>query len=1304
MPKSRPSSDLALIEQEILGYLNFSAGASDPKFLASLSALYGSIEEEGAQRNDSLRLASEQLSARLRTLHTAGGAFADPQQAKSVLAIAFGDLPAAYRAFHHDLLHHQPDSALWRPFFVGRACEAVLRQGSPWDETARIVAGAIETLNDYIGYRPVAVLRTTQRLEPYDHEWVRPIPLFVRGAGVAVGRYQQLILRALELLEHTEPGILAEAYFDLALLDELALDPRAYDFDHPANKRPNYHFGGWDPHHLDNQGRYRRFVLQQPPLDGLLARIDQAAGPQRDELLLEGAAVLAGIILMASGTSGSTPQTHDSTMSLAKLLPKIAAYRDAFYQDLVRKLPGAHGERLRADAERGRQPFVHARQYLNQHMARCRATQIEQVHIALIFARMGYTAAALSKAQSVSVPSARMRCEIECRITAGHLAIDAGQIPLAAAQLPQVENFLNRAVEVGALVDPWNILGFQGQFSLFPALENTVPDHRVEQLVTLLDQVFGLYSRVSSEAAARNDEDLQTKVASSMERLARWWDQFAATTVESVEAFSGHEAYESASQVSQALRAWHQAGAAAGDIAFWRKHAAQFESPKSYALVVEALLEKRDHVAAMALLMQWLSQAGDVRLQQSEYSFHRLARRWLDEVCSAPVAGKVAPTASGPAALIVKFFDFLEANAEDLWEVPRVTQPGSRSRDRSESDPADEEDQQVFAAAYDDMVYVDSTSDGFEGEVLDSEGAVTTDFELETQSRTIRQHLAFLTTVAHLWKRVALWCRPDCDAHDTRELSARWCDRASSNFVQLLELIDDVNARRVPAPTASRESTLEYDRRRSVKDALLESAMTCAVATAEAHKYMAIVANRTDGTDAAGDHIPLLEAALAGDASGVRESWADFIAWMKSHTLLYVSPSRGGNPRQVVEARHMQRTIRDLLQWLPRLGLLRETCELLHTARMMEIEHPVGPGAVSELDQLFETGNQALVEALETVSRQWASRPSGDDNDSQLVECLEQLTQALLSEWLAHSRTLRLSVIERIIDSDAWQSLVTFIEFYGEDLFTQRFLNQSNLRGILHQGVEAWLSKTEDDPEAVEQHRLIADLEAKRIDRAEAVKQLTIVFEAVVENYPEYRDYNNTTTQSDRGQLLYTLLDFLRLRLQYDRIAWHLRPVVAAHEVLVRRGRSEAAEMWRRALAERTAEIADSLLSQYDALQVKYGMRLPTVADRLKEKFVRPLFVDRIKAAIEPAMREARQGGPSAVFQVLEQEIEELSQEPTGIGLDAPRWIVELEQEVERADRRLRDLAHASDLGRRLPQVPLTFEEVQFELNAMEQQ
>ena len=78
----------------------------------------------------------------------------------------------------------------------------------------------------------------------------------------------------------------------------------------------------------------------------------------------------------------------------------------------------------------------------------------------------------------------------------------------------------------------------------------------------------------------------------------------------------------------------------------------------------------------------------------------------------------------------------------------------------------------------------------------------------------------------------------------------------------------------------------------------------------------------------------------------------------------------------------------------------------------------------------------------------------------------------------------------------------------------------------MHEGVDAWLDQLADDPEAEENLRLVAELDG-RLPRNQARKHLSLVIEAVVENYAEYRDYNATTTQSDRGELLYTLLDFL---------------------------------------------------------------------------------------------------------------------------------------------------------------------------------
>src|SRR5690606_1955675 len=116
---------------------------------------------------------------------------------------------------------HLSDSDLFQPFFLARMFEATLAQHGPWTETDRIVSGAVDMLNDFVGHRPVATLENDRKLQPYPHERVRPIPIYLRGVGVAVGPFSDLIERMLTVLKATEPEVLSEAFLDLDVLDEL---------------------------------------------------------------------------------------------------------------------------------------------------------------------------------------------------------------------------------------------------------------------------------------------------------------------------------------------------------------------------------------------------------------------------------------------------------------------------------------------------------------------------------------------------------------------------------------------------------------------------------------------------------------------------------------------------------------------------------------------------------------------------------------------------------------------------------------------------------------------------------------------------------------------------------------------------------------------------------------------------------------------------------------------------------------------------------------------------------------------------
>ncbi|CAN0362911.1 unnamed protein product, partial [Ectocarpus sp. 4 AP-2014] len=216
-------------------------------------------------------------------------------------------------------------------------------------------------------------------------------------------------------------------------------------------------------------------------------------------------------------------------------------------------------------------------------------------------------------------------------------------------------------IECGALVDPWNIVGFGGNYSLFPSIENTIHDYRVDDLILLVEQLLGLCARGCSDAAAIDDGEYERFFSSTLERIATWWDQFATPMVSGVRRLLAKEVEVSTNLVAGALNAWHKAGAAAGDIKFWGMFVDQFDSPKAFHQVVEALLEKGDLVASQALLMQWICQEDLTPLDDGDVSFHPLALRWL-----RLVEKRQDETGEDQWPLVAKFFDYLEANAEEL--------------------------------------------------------------------------------------------------------------------------------------------------------------------------------------------------------------------------------------------------------------------------------------------------------------------------------------------------------------------------------------------------------------------------------------------------------------------------------------------------------------------------------------------------------------------------------------------------------------------------------------------------------------
>ncbi|MDR2439910.1 MAG: hypothetical protein LBE12_11140 [Planctomycetaceae bacterium] len=1369
--------------KDVLGYLNFSSGNRDIRFFQALNSIYsqlaqsnphstsGSVTpivdhvkpEQNEKKSFSALRVIEYLEQELSRLSQESDAFRVEDQAGLVLQLVREHLLNAYREYHYDLLFHQTNEHLFNSFFLAKTFETILQQGSPWTETERIVRNTISDLNDYIGYRPVPVLEGEEKHQPYEKEWAAPIPLHIHGIGTAFGRYQALVNQALAILRETDPQILYEACFDVKRLQELVLDSRAYDFDHPVNRKPNYHFGIWDPNLIDKDGYYCRFVIHQVTVDGILRRIEnaytgesEAATIPEDELLYEAGAVLAGTMLMGSGVCGDTPHTYSSETSLTDLMPLIAGYRDRFYEQLTEKIPDKMKQRILAEKQRLFQPFGGCRQDLNRQLAKRRADQLQRMHLARIFARMGYSESAQHQTEIISVASARMLTQIDCLITEAHLQIDHGKLEEAAENLPKIEELIRRGINCGAIVDPWTILGFGSTFSLFHTVENSIHDHRVDDLINLLEEIFDLYSRLQKEAAAAGNSNLQTDLSDKMSDLAGWWDQYGSTEVSGLESFSGLEAWESATVVSTALAVWYKAGTAAGDVAFWNRHVNRFRSTKAYVLLAEALLDQQDPVASMALMMHWLSNSEKIPLTEGDYTFHSIALRWMEqlwksqknteEIENKNTEQKTNSTSNTAAVSLSskkekpplslqerwthtkKFFDFTEANADYYWHVPDIElsddmfEDGGRNDRKSPRNPRkkkprdpllgdsfDNMDDDVFSkldelfppseepyhpkdsiygAAYEGVTYQDTTDDGIDDSLMDAPNPSggfndDDDFEIVAETERISDRLTFIVTMSKLWKyvteKIAGLQPKELDAvlHQDMILYLNsWLSQIVTYCNGLDELLRRASAYRVPPPRGTADSLLEYDRHRGTKEILLDRIIWTHVEVCDAKMILESYLgsqhwhNVTESWQKA--VLDVNYAIFRNDIKAVRKLWQPMLRILSQETILYVPTSRGGPAWNIVRCRCIQQAIMRLMEYAPRLGLLTESFQILETIQEMEENNTISPGAITEFDRLVETVTRAITKCVAISSKKWrftrSSAPEANSQNVALVEYMERIIEQLLASWLSHSRQIRISPIESIVDRTYWDEIKQFIQRYGHDIFTQQNMGFGNLRAMLHQGVGNYLRSLQkikrDEGEVEMAAKLLEDIDNKHIDWETAVSRLEIIFESIAENYSEYVDYNSTTTHSDHGEKLYMLLDMLRVQIGYERISWNLKPVYWVHDAMIRTGCDDAALLWERAVARRSVNAAEEHLRSYTRLSEKYGMWLPSVHERLQERFVRPLQIDRMCGLVPKAVRQARQEGTKTAFDELYEQIENFAKEPMGVGFEMPEWLTALQDEV----------------------------------------
>jgi hypothetical protein len=485
---------------------------------------------------------------------------------------------------------------------------------------------------------------------------------------------------------------------------------------------------------------------------------------------------------------------------------------------------------------------------------------------------------------------------------------------------------------------------------------------------------------------------------------------------------------------------------------------------------------------------------------------------------------------------------------------------------------------------------------------------------------------------------------------------------------------------RDPEPPPGMVAT-EFDKLRWQRDAAAERLIDAAVQAEETRWVLSAwlqLARRGPPPEKAtprGAVGRLLAAAMRGDRATV-QAWLPAVrARFAGKPVLYIPLARGGRPDRIVRARCRERLLERLAMVLPRLGLVEETIDIVRLAKSLESRRPAGAASVSEFDRVFEAATTALVERLvETATA--APAADGPAQTERILAALSQLVPRLLETWLTHARQLRLSVLERVRDDKAFAATREFIERYGTGLFTQHMLAPMSLRGILRGGVRPYLerlmARLEAEPDDGTGHhlwpaRLATDLASGALPIRQAAGRIRLVLESIAENHAEYRDWNSTTTQSDRGENLHILLDHLRLKAEYDRIAWTLRPVNMAHRVLARRSAGDAAKAWRGRMRDETRDTAETLVARLGELEKQWGVRLASVADRVRRPFTAALEQDELEALVPAAVAELVAGGPEGAGAAFEAKARSFLGLASGSGVEVPEWLDRLSAAVDAA-------------------------------------
>ena len=456
-----------------------------------------------------------------------------------------------------------------------------------------------------------------------------------------------------------------------------------------------------------------------------------------------------------------------------------------------------------------------------------------------------------------------------------------------------------------------------------------------------------------------------------MEQLAAWWDRSPPTR-------SATCAASTAARRSRRPARGRGPGGAGTSAArrrpTWPSGASastSFRSPKAFALVVEPCCARATTGRRWACCISWLGQAEQVPLEDGVVLVPQPGPA-LDAVADRRAATRragprrVCRHASGAGATWCAVLRLLEANAEDYWQVPGAGDGGI------EEDEEDE-DRRPVRRRLRGRDLPDSTDDDEGGRRRRRAAPATSTWRRRPSG----------------WRSGCASCPrwPGCGRWRARWLAWRAADAASRWSTalagrrprpkprrRLLTLLDALHAHPLPEPSG------DYDRWSSttaggcIKEQLLYATISTCL-------DMTLAVGALRGALGDGERRSRRRRRLAGrrpsgwsgrcsPATPTRRGRAlpRFVEHFRAEPLLFTPLSEaadGGEPRAASCAPALAQTVlRGLLANLPRLGLLRETYDLLRHGPGMEQAQPTRGRGVTEFNHFFQAAYQAVVETV----------------------------------------------------------------------------------------------------------------------------------------------------------------------------------------------------------------------------------------------------------------------------------------------------------------------------------------------------